>query len=67
MHNQTETVPLRDMVQDIGSGVFIRGIFDLKEAPFDDISEEDWLCLECVNQIIEHYLCIWWLDYKREG
>jgi hypothetical protein len=65
--NFTETAPLRDMLRDIRYSAFLRRLFRDKEAPFDTLTEQDWLCLDCLGDFIRHHLCQWWLDHKREG
>lgn len=49
----------------MGYHSLLKEMFVAKEAPYDDIHEEDWLCLDCLEGFIKHYLCAWWLDWKR--
>lgn len=49
----------------MGYHALLKEMFDAREAPYDDINEADWLCLDCLEGFIKHYLCAWWLDWKR--
>lgn len=49
----------------MGYRAFLIEMFNMKEAPYDNIHEQDWLCLDCLEGFIKRYLCAWWLDWKR--
>jgi hypothetical protein len=66
-YNISETKLIRDTLKDIRYSAFLAGLFTKKEAPFDTLTEQDWLCLDCVLDFIHHHLFKWWLDHKREG
>ena len=67
VHNPTETNPLKDTLRNLDYSVLMTQLFNRKEAPYDQLSGQDLLCLNCLNEFIQHHLCQWWLNHKREG
>lgn len=65
--NFSEIMPLRDKLKEIGYSQFMELLFSEKEAPFDDLNKQDWLCLDCLGEILHHHLWQWWIDCKRSA
>lgn len=53
------------MIQEKGYHALLKGPFKAKEAPYDDIEEQDWLCLDCLEGFVKYRLCTRWLDWKQ--
>lgn len=66
-YNMSETIPLCDTLLDIRYSTVMARLFSEKEAPFDTLTEQDWLCLDCLTEFINHHLYKWWLGRKHEG
>jgi hypothetical protein len=66
-HNHSETIQLRDTLKDMQYSVFMTDLFSQKMAPYDQLSEQDLLCIDCLSKFIQHHLVQWWLNHKREG
>lgn len=65
--NYSETDPLSKTVRSMGYPDLLARLFREKEIPFDDLTEQDWLCVDCLKDFVKHHLCRWWLDHKRES
>lgn len=45
----------------------LQEIHDLRTSEFDTWDKQDWLCLQCIMEIIKSHMHLWLLERKRKG
>jgi len=65
----TEQALLREQIDDSGFTykVLLQEIHSVRTSAFDGWDEQDWLCLGCINEIIQSHLHLWLLERKKNS
>jgi hypothetical protein len=51
-----------------GYSTMMKGIFDVKHSPtFDNWDESDWLCDNCISDLLSANLHLWLLECQRKS
>jgi len=68
--NHTETRPLRATLDGMGYFTLMDQIFDVDPCKGDTLgvwAKEDWICLDCLNRLLEERLHLWWPTQKNKA